>query len=117
VPAPARLFALALAWLVLALAVFGLIAAAGSARGAEPSAAQEAGAAIAQQARQFVADSSALPGMRLEVEVGELDPRLKLAPCDRIEPYLPSGVRLWAHPHRTVTRRVRRRGACTSRSP
>lgn len=86
---------LALAWLVLAFGVFGLIAAAGTARGAEPTAAQEAGAAIAQQARQFVAESGALPGMRLEVEVGALDPRLKLAPCDRIEPYLPSGVRLW----------------------
>ena len=86
---------LALAWLVLACAVFGLIAAAGTARGAEPAAAQEAGAAIAQQAKQFVAESGALPGMRLEVEVGALDPRLKLAPCDRIEPYLPSGVRLW----------------------
>ena len=67
---------LALAWLVLSLAVFGLLAAAGTARGAEPSAAQEAGAAIAEQARQFVTDSSALPGMRLEVEVGALDPRL-----------------------------------------
>lgn len=86
---------LALAWLVLSLAVFGLLAAAGTARGAEPSAALEAGATIAQQARQFVAASGGLPGKRLEVEVGALDPRLKLAPCDRIEPYLPSGVHLW----------------------
>ncbi len=85
----------AFAWLVLALAVVGLLAAAGPARGAEPTAAQDAGAAIAEQARNFVAASGALPGMRLEVEVGTLDPRLKLAPCERIEPYVPNGVRLW----------------------
>ncbi|HEY2187730.1 MAG TPA: flagellar basal body P-ring formation chaperone FlgA, partial [Caldimonas sp.] len=30
-----------------------------------------------------------------EVVVGQLDPRLHLAPCDRIEPYLPPGIRLW----------------------
>ncbi|MGP1629201.1 MAG: flagellar basal body P-ring formation chaperone FlgA [Giesbergeria sp.] len=33
--------------------------------------------------------------LRMEVEVGELDPRLRLAPCARIEPYLPAGSRLW----------------------
>lgn len=33
--------------------------------------------------------------LRMEVEVGELDPRLRLAPCARIEPYLPVGSRLW----------------------
>jgi flagella basal body P-ring formation protein FlgA len=32
---------------------------------------------------------------RVQVELGTLDPRLKLAPCDRIEPYLPSGARPW----------------------
>lgn len=33
--------------------------------------------------------------LRFEVQVGALDPRLKLAPCERIEPYLPPGMRLW----------------------
>ncbi|MDO9313924.1 MAG: flagellar basal body P-ring formation chaperone FlgA [Burkholderiaceae bacterium] len=33
--------------------------------------------------------------IRFDVVVGALDPRLKLAPCRRIEPYLPPGVRLW----------------------
>ncbi|HUP05859.1 MAG TPA: flagellar basal body P-ring formation chaperone FlgA [Caldimonas sp.] len=32
---------------------------------------------------------------RIEVEIGTLDPRLHLAPCQRIEPYLPAGARLW----------------------
>lgn len=33
--------------------------------------------------------------LRMEVVVGELDPRLHLAPCGRIEPYIPPGARLW----------------------
>lgn len=33
--------------------------------------------------------------LRMEVQVGQLDPRLRLAPCTRVEPYLPAGVRLW----------------------
>lgn len=38
--------------------------------------------------------SGALP-LRMQVEVGTLDPRLQLAPCARVEPYLPPGSRLW----------------------
>lgn len=34
-------------------------------------------------------------GLRVEVSVGELDPRLKLAPCGNIEFYQPPGARLW----------------------
>ncbi|WP_372588184.1 flagellar basal body P-ring formation chaperone FlgA [Acidovorax sp. BLS4] len=33
--------------------------------------------------------------LRMEVSVGALDPRLRLAPCARVEPYLPAGSRLW----------------------
>jgi flagella basal body P-ring formation protein FlgA len=33
--------------------------------------------------------------LRMEVEVGALDARLRLAPCARVEPYLPVGARLW----------------------
>lgn len=32
---------------------------------------------------------------RIDVSVGQLDPRLRLAPCQRIEPYLPDGMRMW----------------------
>jgi flagella basal body P-ring formation protein FlgA len=36
------------------------------------------------------------PGaMRVAIEPGRLDPRLRLAPCERIEPYLPPGARAW----------------------
>lgn len=33
--------------------------------------------------------------LRMEVAVGALDSRLKLAPCAKVEPYLPPGTRLW----------------------
>ncbi len=32
---------------------------------------------------------------RIEVQVGELDHRLRLAPCQRVEPHLLAGTRLW----------------------
>ena len=32
---------------------------------------------------------------RVEVELGRLDPRLRLAPCAQIQPYLPPGTRMW----------------------
>jgi flagella basal body P-ring formation protein FlgA len=34
-------------------------------------------------------------GVRVEVKVGRLDPRLKLAPCQQIDPYLPPGLPVW----------------------
>ncbi len=43
---------------------------------------------------QFV-ERSVGTGRRFEVKIGELDPRLQLAPCNRIEPFLPPGGRLW----------------------
>ncbi|PZQ76444.1 MAG: flagella basal body P-ring formation protein FlgA [Variovorax paradoxus] len=33
--------------------------------------------------------------LRMEVSVGSLDARLRLAPCARVEPYIPVGTRLW----------------------
>lgn len=33
--------------------------------------------------------------VRIAVEVGQLDPRLKLAACDRVQPYLPTGSKPW----------------------
>jgi flagella basal body P-ring formation protein FlgA len=33
--------------------------------------------------------------LRMEVEVGQLDGRLTLAPCQHVQPYLPPNVRLW----------------------
>lgn len=36
-------------------------------------------------------------GARVLVEAGNLDPRLTLAPCARVEPYLPAGTPTWGH--------------------
>ncbi len=49
-------------------------------------------------ARAAMADS-APPGaaLRMEVSVGAIDSRLRLAPCGNIEPYLPQGARLWGN--------------------
>jgi len=32
---------------------------------------------------------------RVEVVLGQLDPRLKLAPCDKVRTYMPDGVQMW----------------------
>lgn len=55
-------------------------------------------AGLGLQVQQMARDSAGRAGLgqaRVEVEVGSLDPRLKLAPCQRIEPYLPSGLPAW----------------------
>ena len=70
---------------------------------AAPADAQEAStngidALLEQQVRQLALDGSqaTTPGApRIEVLVGQLDSRLRLAPCQRIEPYLPEGTRPW----------------------
>jgi flagellar basal body P-ring formation protein FlgA len=54
--------------------------------------------AISAQVEQMARDSAGragLPDARVQVEVGSLDPRLQLAPCQRIEPYLPPGLPAW----------------------
>jgi flagella basal body P-ring formation protein FlgA len=52
---------------------------------------------LLQQARTLATDAAAraAPGLRVQVQVGKLDPRLKLAPCNAVQPYLPPGTRLW----------------------
>jgi flagellar basal body P-ring formation protein FlgA len=53
------------------------------------------------QARRWLAHStaemnaSASVPLRMEVILGTLDSRLRLASCARVEPYLPPGTRLW----------------------
>lgn len=53
--------------------------------------------ALAQRVEALAREASAqaAPGLRVEVTPGRLDPRLKLAPCREVQPYLPSGTRLW----------------------
>ncbi|MBK6716041.1 MAG: flagellar basal body P-ring formation protein FlgA [Burkholderiales bacterium] len=53
--------------------------------------AEAVGAALALAVRHVQTPA----GARLEVEPGQLDPRLKLAACSQVEPYLPTHSRLW----------------------
>jgi flagellar basal body P-ring formation protein FlgA len=64
--------------------------------------ADEVDAPLAQQVRELALNGArtGLPaaegtGPRVEVSIGNLDPRLHLAPCQHIEPHLPAGARLW----------------------
>jgi len=60
-------------------------------------------ALLQEQVRQLATGAAAAkssePGRvaRIEVEVGQLNPRLRLAPCNKIEPYLPAGLPMWGH--------------------
>jgi len=57
---------------------------------------------VAQQVRDLALAGTrhAAGGVtRVEIELGQLDPRLHLAPCARVEPYLPAGARLWGRTH------------------
>ena len=87
-----RLAPRAWAWtLVLAC---GLLASAWPANAEEEAA--PLATALIDQVRTLALGGAAPPGAaRVEVVVGQLDPRLHLAPCERIEPYLPANVRLW----------------------
>jgi len=88
----ARATARQIAWAFVV--VCGLFAAGVPANADEAAPALAAG--LVEQVRSLALDKAATPGAaRVEVVVGQLDPRLHLAPCDRIEPYLPPNVRLW----------------------
>ena len=65
-----------------------------------PLQAQDMSAEIQSNARLWAADALRITevtpgGLRMEVSLGTLDPRLKLAPCGNIEPYMPPGSKLW----------------------
>lgn len=55
--------------------------------------------ALAAEVQRLVAGAAAIvwgqaaQAPRVEVEVGRLDPRLRLAPCQQVVPYLPAGAR------------------------
>lgn len=50
--------------------------------------------ALHQPAADAPPTSNGMP-LRTEVQMGQLDSRLRLAACARVEPYLPAGSRLW----------------------
>lgn len=54
----------------------------------------EAGDGLADLRLYLEKETSGLPG-RAEIVIGNLDPRLNLSPCARVEPFLPRGTKLW----------------------
>jgi len=54
--------------------------------------------ALTHQLKQLAAQGAragAPPDARVEIELGELNPRLHLAPCKKVEPYFANGHRMW----------------------
>ena len=78
-----------------ALALFLLVASA--AAGAQVSPSESVQQFVQREAS--VAAASLGGDVRLEVTVGTLASGLQLAPCARVEPFLPSGGRLWGRSH------------------
>jgi len=44
---------------------------------------------------ETAARAAAPPNTRVAVEIGALDARLRLAPCQQVQPYLPPGMAVW----------------------
>ncbi|WP_243392896.1 flagellar basal body P-ring formation chaperone FlgA [Kinneretia aquatilis] len=96
---PARLAA----WLILSLSwslplwLVGMLSEA-QAQTAKPVVTETLSTELRLQV-QDLAQAGAKAGMpaqaRVEVQVGQLDPRLKLAPCAQVQPYLPTGLQMW----------------------
>lgn len=76
---------------VLALPLLGMAASVN----AQASGVDASLAGRIEQLAQQGAQAAMPPQARVEVQVGQLDPRLKLAPCQQIQPYLPPGLSMW----------------------
>lgn len=75
-----------------ALLVFGLISLTVEAQGTPGQIATEK---IRKQLEQYAAQQLAGQPGAVTIQVGEIDPQLRLEPCQRIEGFVPSGGRLW----------------------
>lgn len=62
---------------------------------ADTNTASTIGASTQQWVNDMLSRNVSEMPLRMEVEVGTLDPRLHLAPCSKVEPYLPQGAKLW----------------------
>jgi flagellar basal body P-ring formation protein FlgA len=45
--------------------------------------------------RSIRQENSLSQDFKIDIKIGELDPRLSLAPCQKIEPFIPQGTKLW----------------------
>lgn len=76
-------------WFARALACIALLLSVGAVRAQVPG--------LQDQVRELASTAAGhlKTGARIEVEVGQLNPRLRLAPCKTIQPYLPRGLPMW----------------------
>lgn len=80
----------ALTWLACALAVLGL-----NTRAIAQSDLNHFASQWISEALDTMPPQNGNTTLRPDVQIGRLDPRFQLAPCARIEPYLPRGAQLW----------------------
>lgn len=88
----------ALAWVMTWVAAWlvGMPAAlAGAAQGASQGLQAQVEGLLKQQPLPKASEAEEHPPWRVEVILGQLDPRIRLAPCDRVKAYLPDGAQLW----------------------
>jgi flagella basal body P-ring formation protein FlgA len=72
--------------------VLGLVALCGLATACHASTAQQSHASILQTAQSFLQQQLKAISGRSEIRLGQLDPRLRLAPCDgKLQAFLPAG--------------------------
>lgn len=85
--------------IALALSAACVLAGAAPLARAAATAGAQLDPAFAQQLQRLASDSAnaslaaGTPPVRVQVELGQLDPRLQLAPCEQIQPHLPAGTR------------------------
>jgi flagella basal body P-ring formation protein FlgA len=79
---------------LLSTLLFALVPGVGAAANA-PSTAASAQASPESSVQMLLERETAGIHGRAEIVVGQLDPRLSLAPCNMIEPFLPAGTRAW----------------------
>jgi flagellar basal body P-ring formation protein FlgA len=91
-PRAKNMFMYAVAWICALLGLVGSALAQGAAPIQSTAWEQQARRWLEQQMNSTQTESN---GLRPEVLVGELDKRLRLAPCQQVTPYIPQGTKLW----------------------
>ncbi|RZL00283.1 MAG: flagellar basal body P-ring formation protein FlgA [Rubrivivax sp.] len=105
---PFQVWAALLSALVWLLLCGGAVLFSPSAQAQQPTVSSAGDSGVLQAYVQTLLHEQALPSSndsknnnhtpwRVEVVLGQLDPRLKLAPCDKVKAYVPSGMRLWGN--------------------
>ena len=88
-------------WVMLTVALLGAGPALAQTAGADASGLSNLVADLLQRQTQAQSPALQTPASgeakppRIEVMLGELDPRLKLAPCQKVNAYIPQGMKLW----------------------